>query len=37
MTDKVLVGEEALLGSSTRIRSLLPEEVRQAKLMVNDR
>ncbi len=37
MTDKVLVGEEALLDYIDRIRALLPEELRQAKLMVKDR
>ena len=37
MTDKVLVGEETLLDYIDRIRSLLPEELRQARLMVKDR
>ena len=37
MTDKVLVGEEALLDYNDQIRSLLPEELRQARLMVKDR
>jgi hypothetical protein len=37
MTDKVLVGEEALLDYIDRIRSLLPEELRQARMMVKER
>ena len=37
MTDKVLVGEETLLDYIDRIRSLLPEELHQARLMVKDR
>jgi len=37
MTDKVLVGEDALLDYIDQIRALLPEEVRQARLMVKDR
>jgi vacuolar-type H+-ATPase subunit H len=37
MTDKVLVNEEVLFGYLDRIRSLLPEELHRAKLMVKDR
>jgi vacuolar-type H+-ATPase subunit H len=37
MTDKVLVGEDALLDYIDQIRSLLPEELRQARLLVKDR
>jgi hypothetical protein len=37
MTDKVLVGEETLLDYIDQIRSLLPEQLRQARLMVMDR
>jgi vacuolar-type H+-ATPase subunit H len=36
MTDKILVGEEAMLDFIDQIRSLLPEELRRARLMVKD-
>ncbi len=37
MTDKVLVSEDTLLDFIDRLRSLLPEELHQARLMVKDR
>jgi vacuolar-type H+-ATPase subunit H len=37
MTDKVLVSEETLLDYIDQLRSLLPEELRQARLLVKDR
>lgn len=37
MTGKVLIGEEELLDFIDRIESVLPEEIRQARLMVKDR
>ena len=37
MTDKVLVSEDTLLDFADRLRSLLPEELHQARLMVKDR
>ncbi len=36
MTGKILIGEELLLQFIDRIRSQLPEEIRQAKLVVKD-
>ncbi len=37
MTGKLLMGEDELLDFIDRIRSLLPEEIHQARLMVKDR
>jgi len=37
MTGKLLMGEDELLDFIDRIRSLLPEEIHQAKLMAKDR
>lgn len=37
MTGRILMNEEMLLDFIDRIRSLLPEEIHQAKLMIKDR